>query len=142
MIGVCVKHQTLLLLRRTCQLSLGSRKCCIAELIDHSPVRLGAMIRARIHEYMPRKAAEVCSRTPACGAGVGCCQAGAPVRCSRTEKWCKRWPGRMARLMHTLPPRYEKHMHVSIFLAFGPLTRSVSDDDAAQYIGASSLIIV
>jgi hypothetical protein len=48
----------------------------------------------------------------------------------------------MARLMHTLPPRYEKHMHVSIFLAFGPLTRSIPDDDAAQYIGASSLIVI
>jgi hypothetical protein len=33
-------------------------------------------------------------------------------------------------------------MHVRIFLAFGPLTRSVSDDDAAQYIGASSLVVV
>jgi hypothetical protein len=44
--------------------------------------------------------------------------------------------------MHILPPRYEKHMHVRIFLAFGPLTKSVYDDDAAQYIGASSLIVV
>jgi hypothetical protein len=60
MIGACVKHQTLLLLRRAGQLCLRSRKRCLTELIDHSPVRLSAVIRARFHEYMPRKAAEVC----------------------------------------------------------------------------------
>jgi hypothetical protein len=60
MIGVLVKHQTLLLLRRACQLCLRSRKRCVTEWIDHSPVRLGAWTHARLHEYMPRKAAEGC----------------------------------------------------------------------------------
>ena len=59
MIGVCVKHQTLLLLRRACQLCLRSRNG-ITDIIDHSPLSLGAMTRARLHEYMPREAAEGC----------------------------------------------------------------------------------
>jgi hypothetical protein len=58
MIGLCVKHQTLLLLRRACQLCLRSRKWCITELVDHSPRTLRARARASLHEYMPREAAE------------------------------------------------------------------------------------
>lgn len=58
MIGVCVKHQTLLLLRRGYQLCLRSRKWCITDLVDHSLLSLGAMTRASLHEYMPREAAE------------------------------------------------------------------------------------
>jgi len=55
-----VKHQTLLQLRRAYPLCRRSRKWCITDAIDHSPLALGAMARASLHEYTPRKAAEDC----------------------------------------------------------------------------------
>lgn len=60
MIGVSLKHQTLLLLRRACQLCFRSRKRCITELAHHSAHGLGARARPSLQNNVPREAAEGC----------------------------------------------------------------------------------
>ena len=47
--------------------------------------------------------------------------------------------GRLASLECAVAAVVLKHMQAGLFLVFGPSTRSRWDDDAAQYIRASSL---
>lgn len=136
MIGVCVKHQTWLLLRRACQLCLRSRKNCITDQVDHSPLRLGAMARAGLHEYMPREAAESCfqdicvrrvrrvlsGRSTGEGTAVQRSGISAAWPNSYTSVCCCR------RVMKNIC----KHMQADILLAYGPLTGRAADDDVAQ----------
>jgi hypothetical protein len=52
-----------------------------------------------------------------------------------------RWRGRKAGLVYAVAAVVLTHMHASLFLVFGPSMKSPWDDDAALYIGASSLIV-
>jgi hypothetical protein len=125
MIGVRVKHQTLLLLRHACSPYLRSRNRCITDITDHSPVTLDALAHVSLHEYMPREAAEgrfqeTCVRRVhrvLSGRGTG--EGVASQRSSISA-------GLAIKLAESilLPPRYEQHMHAVILLAIGPRTRA------------------
>jgi hypothetical protein len=58
MIGAGSKHQTLLLLRRTCKLCLRSGNWCITEPTHHSWHELAARTRSNLPKSVPREAAE------------------------------------------------------------------------------------
>jgi hypothetical protein len=124
-IGVASKHQTQLLLRRTCKLCLRSGNQCITEPTHHSWHELAARTRSNLPKSVPREAAEgrfqdTCVRRRPRELSGRSTNVGVAVQSLSITAGC----GRMPRLAYLIAAMVLKHMQLGLFLVFGPIMRS------------------
>jgi hypothetical protein len=124
-IGVASKHQTQLLLRRTCKLCLRSGNRCITEPTHHSWHELAARTRTNLPKSVPREAAEghfqdTCVRRRYRELSGRSTNVGVAVQSLSIAAGC----GRMAGLAYIVAAVVLKHMQLGLFLVFGPIMRS------------------
>jgi hypothetical protein len=121
MIGVGSKHQTRLLLRRTCKLCFRSGNRCITEPTHHSWHELAARTRSNLPKSVPREAAEghfqdTCVRRRPRELSGRSTSVGAAVQSLCIAAGC----GRMAGLAYFVAAVVLKHMQLGLFLVLAP----------------------
>ena len=120
-IGVASKHQTQLLLRRTCKLCLRSGNRCITEPTHHSWHELAARTRSNLPKSVPREAAEghfqdTCVRRRYRELSGRSTNVGVAVQSLSIAAGC----GRMAGLAYIVAAVVLKHMQLGLFLVLAP----------------------
>jgi hypothetical protein len=121
LIGALSKHQTLLLLRRTCKLCLRSGNRCITEPTHHSWHELAARTRSNLTKSVPREAAEghfqdTCVRRRYRKLSGRSTNVGVAVQSLSIAAGC----GRMAGLAYVVAAVVLKHMQLGLFLVLAP----------------------
>jgi hypothetical protein len=121
MIGAGSKHQTLLLLRRTCKLCLRSGNRCITEPTHHSWHELAAGTRSNLLKSVPREAAEgrfqdTCVRRRPRELSGRSTSVSVAVQSLCISAGC----GRMPRLAYSIAAVVLKHMQLGLFLVLAP----------------------